>query len=398
MALRLRLCALLLVGLAAAAVASDRPPAKLHLVGNHWTAWNPPTSASPNAKVHIVEKGDTLWALAGKNLGNPYLWPQIWEKNQYVLDAHWIYPGDPIVLSIEVAPAAAVGATTAPSEPEVAATPQEQQATPEQKQGPDVEQQRQNTPVPLGTESDIYCSGFIGDLDESFRWSLTGSEYDSLTPQLTAVESWAGVKGTYGRMNTLKYDLTVGDVVYLDGGSATGLKPGMVLVVVEPREKVRHPVTGKVLGRFYAYRGRVRVLTAQPDRAIAEIVQGCLGLRVGDRLTQFQPEPVPLARPPLAKAVNSLPSTDLSSAPTIVRSESEAFTLGQDSVVFVDKGEKDDVAPGDIYTIYRMAASASDPPLPIGELAILSVKGRSSVARILQSRYPVYVGDRLERR
>ncbi len=52
------------------------------------------------AKVHTVVPGDTFWALAATNLGNPYLWPQIWEKNQYVLDAHWIYPGDPLVLDL----------------------------------------------------------------------------------------------------------------------------------------------------------------------------------------------------------------------------------------------------------------------------------------------------------
>ena len=26
---------------------------------------------------------------------NPYLWPQIWDQNRYITDAHWIYPGDP---------------------------------------------------------------------------------------------------------------------------------------------------------------------------------------------------------------------------------------------------------------------------------------------------------------
>src|SRR5262245_30981155 len=86
------------------AFADDRPPKDLHLVGDHWTAWNPPTEFPPGAQVYTIVRGDTLWDLANKNLGNPYLWPQIWEKNQYILDAHWIYPGDPLVLSIEAVP------------------------------------------------------------------------------------------------------------------------------------------------------------------------------------------------------------------------------------------------------------------------------------------------------
>ena len=83
--------------------AADTPPAHLKLVDGHWTAWDPPPTPE-GAKVHIVVPGDTFWDLAAANLGNPYLWPQIWEKNQYILDAHWIYPGDPLVLSIEAVP------------------------------------------------------------------------------------------------------------------------------------------------------------------------------------------------------------------------------------------------------------------------------------------------------
>ena len=31
------------------AVAADQPPRDLHLVGDHWTAWDPPTEFPPNA-------------------------------------------------------------------------------------------------------------------------------------------------------------------------------------------------------------------------------------------------------------------------------------------------------------------------------------------------------------
>ena len=89
---------------AASGLAADRPPQDLHLVGDHWTAWNPP-APPPEEKIHVIVRGDTLWDLAAQYYGNAYLWPQLWEKNQYVLDAHWIYPGDPLVLGLDVAPA-----------------------------------------------------------------------------------------------------------------------------------------------------------------------------------------------------------------------------------------------------------------------------------------------------
>ncbi len=52
--------------------------------------------------VHTIVKGDTLWDLAAHYLGDPFLWPQIWERNPYIKDSHWIYPGDPMVIDLAV--------------------------------------------------------------------------------------------------------------------------------------------------------------------------------------------------------------------------------------------------------------------------------------------------------
>ena len=69
------------------------PPGNLQMVGDHWTPYDPPTSFPEGANVYIIVQGDTLWDLSEANLGDPYLWPRIWEANQYILDAHWIYRG-----------------------------------------------------------------------------------------------------------------------------------------------------------------------------------------------------------------------------------------------------------------------------------------------------------------
>lgn len=386
MALRSRWTAILAVGLTASALgAATRPPTKLHLVGDHWTAWNPPTSFPEGAKIHTVVPGDTLWDLAGKYLGNPYLWPQIWEKNQYVLDAHWIYPGDPLVVGIEVAGADDAGATTAEGDDDG-----------DDRLGTAPAGGRKNVPVPLGSESDIYCSGYIGDLEESFGWSIVGSEYDVLTP--TNELAWGTARGgLFGVERTVKYKLTSGDVVYLDGGRGAGLAPGMVLEAVEPRQVVSHPVTGDDFGRIYATTGRVRVLSVQDDGAIAEVSQGCDGLRVGSLLRAYQPEPVPLARRTLMRAVNDPTLADLSGAPVILTGVSDVISLGQDHVVYIDRGVQDDVQPGDLFTIYRLNREGL-PPVVLGELAVLSAHPRSAVAKILESRFPIYSGDRLERK
>ncbi len=43
----------------------------------HWSPYTTPEFGQ-EARVHVVQRGDTLWDLARQYLNNPYLWPQIW--------------------------------------------------------------------------------------------------------------------------------------------------------------------------------------------------------------------------------------------------------------------------------------------------------------------------------
>lgn len=398
---------------ASAATAADTPPSQLKLVDGHWTAWDPPVPPE-GARVHIVVAGDTLWDLAQANLGNPYLWPQIWEKNQYIRDAHWIYPGDPIVLDIQVtdssalaaadAGAGATGDATGESD-EIADVSGDAAGGEADASADEAERMRGvapaggkvNPPVALGTQDDIYCSGFIGDPELAFGYSIVGSEYDVLSPQLLSAAPGTS-EGIFGSIDTVKYQLTLGDIVYVDGGRAAGLSPGQTFTIVRNRDLVRHPRTKDVLGRRYDYRGRLRVLSVQENTAIAEIVQGCDGITVGMRLKPFEPEPIPLARRTPMRPVNDPTTAEaLADAPMIVSASLDQITIGADHVVFIDRGEADDVYPGDLFTIYR-ANRESMPPVVLGELAVLSVQDRTALAKVIHSRYPVYVGDRLERK
>jgi len=379
-------CAVSCVLSAAAATAQEVPPRNLHLADDHWSAWQSPASLPEGVTSYVIQPGDTLWALAGRFYGDPYAWPQLWEQNQYIKDAHWIYPGD--ILKVGEEPVTVEEVATRQSAPPP--------VVPEEDGEPDWMNlvASSGPPEAIGSESDIYCSGFVGAVDEPFGYRVIGSEYDNQKPAMKGTAS--GLKPSFGSLSATKTGLTSGDIVYLDGGREGGLSPGQLFTAIEPGAVVRHPLTGEKVGRFYDYVGRVRVLSVQETTAIAEIVQSCAPLEVGAVLKAFELEPVPMVRrTPMRPPNDPVPTAALDEAGSIILSEAGMVSLGEDHLVVIDRGQAQGAVPGDVYTIYR-TGERNLPSLVVGELGILSVHENTSVARILESRYTVYVGDRID--
>lgn len=376
---------------------ASSPPRKLKYIDGHWTAWDPPASFPEGSQVHRVEKGDTFWDLASRYLGNPYLWPQLWEKNQYVLDAHWIYPGDPLVVSISAVPAQPVEPAVGAEEPETSEGPIAEEPAPPPATDLLKTRVARKPPQPLAGEDDIYCAGFIGDVEEALPFRVTRSEFDDLQPRLLG-RARSRSAGLYGIIETTKVDLSLGDLLYLDGGLQSGLGVGQLLTVVEPGPEVVHPLSGESIGRLFFYRGRVRVMSVSASEAAAEIVHSCSGIRVGMAARPFVPEPVPLARRTLMRPYNDpAPRESLANAPVILGASEPRVSIGQHHVVFIDRGEEQDVLAGDIFTIYRVS-DRSETPVVLGELAVISAQRNTALAKVLESRYPIFPGDRLERK
>jgi len=380
--------------LMALGLTADEPPRDLHLADQHWTAWNPPSMVPAGSQIYIVQPGDSLWGLAQRFLGDGHLWPQIWEANQYILDSHWIYPDDPLVMTpstvatLEAEGIAAVPLEEASVEPEDPFSSLINDRDSQSRAGTDA-------PVPLGYEADIYCSGYIGDDGESFPFRIAGSEYEFLTPTLDPQKD-SEIKGLYGKTNTQKYGLGLGDIVYLDGGRADGLSAGEMLTGIEPAQLVEHPRTGNNFGRLNRYLGRVRLLSVQESTAIGEIVLSCYPMPVGTALQVFEPEPVPLRRMTTLRPVNyPAKPEELDGSPSIIFSENDIVALGMGHLVYIDRGSNDNTSAGDIFTIYRQGRRGF-PPIVLGELGVLSVHENASLARILRSRYTIFLGDALQ--
>jgi LysM repeat protein len=346
------------------------PPRPLYKVGDHWTPYSPPSEFPADAQVYIIKPGDTLWDLARRFLGDPYLWPQLWERNQYIRDAHWIYPGDPLVIGpkpAEMAPGE--GGAPAGEEPELAAPPV---GAPRDVGAPSgTRDSAMGQLVPLGSESDVYCFAYLDESGEDLPLTMSSAEHMEF-------------KATYAD----------GDIVYLDGGSEDGVQAGQEFFLVIPGRVVRHPATGAVLGRLYTYVGHARVLCVQEHSATAEIVAACDAVPLGAKAKPFDPIPIPMSvlTPPVTVC------DPASGKPTgyIIYAKEEAETFGVDHVVLVDLGEADQVTPGTILTVFIDNPVPGLPRRAIGELGVLTAGDHWAAAKVIRSREALQVGYRVE--
>lgn len=363
---------LLCASLVGAQQGVNPPPRPLYKVGDHWTPYNPPTEFPADAQVYIIQRGDTLWDLARRFLGNPYLWPQLWERNQYIRDAHWIYPGDPLIIGPKAAEVGAEGAAGVGAEESGAGQlPGEEVEIPAaQPTAPTEGTGITGQLVALGSESDVYCFAYLDDGEEP-RLTMASAEH---------VE--------------FKTTFAEGDIVFFDGGSEDGVEAGQEYFLVIPGRQIRHPATGAVLGRVYNYVGHARVLCVQERSATAEIIAACDAVPLGAKARPFDPMPIPMSV--LTPPVTVCDPASGKPSGYIIYAKEEAETFGVDHVVLIDLGEADQVVPGTILTVFVDNPVAGLARRAIGELGVLTAGDHWASAKVIRSKEAMRVGNRVE--
>jgi len=355
----------------AAAGAAAAQPVK---VAAHSSRWAYPTEVTPGAgqQIHIVQKGDTLWDLGNKYLGNPFAWPQIWELNKWVKDPHWIYPGDPLLVD------ASRGM---------------------------VPQSKDQTLAP----------GEVADLQPDLKGGRrTGLEEYAFTfqdflqmPYLVSAPAEAYFKkvGAFrivGQEDDTKNMMADGDLLYIGGGTDQGVKAGdrFVLTVIVSR-KLYHPEDKRrltVLGDVVEQVGVVRVTrtygaqsVAVIERALDGVTRDCYALRfqepanIPNALRTDIASPVPIKQP-VAK---------------VIYIRQNKAVAGGGEMVIADRGTKDGLKVGDVILSVRqkpLDAAAKKPGAEstnyyLGQLVVVKADEASSTCRILRSREEMLVGD-----
>jgi hypothetical protein len=338
----------------------------------HSSRWDYPKSITPPAgtQVHFVQKGDTLWDLGSKYLGNPFAWPQIWELNKWVKDPHWIYPGDPLLVdgSRRAVPPQARDEDAAPAEVT--------------ELRPDLKR----TPKPT--------------LDE---YGYTFQDFIQL-PYLTKVSAEAHLKAAgavrvSGRQDRDKALLGDGDIVYLSGGADRGFKTGDRLVITRVfARRFFHPddtLRRKPMGDLLQQMGVVRITSTFPGQSVAIIERSLDGVHVGEWA-------VPFAEPP--HIITKL-RTDITSpvklqeplAKLLFIREGRTVASAGDMII-IDQGSKQGLKVGDILLGNRpveldKAAHGAKSNFYLGQVMVIRTEEATATCRVLRTKEELGRGD-----
>jgi hypothetical protein len=367
---------LLALSLAAGvAVGQERtsPPAGLQTgpatVAPHWSKYKYPETIPEGASYHIVERGDTLWDLSKRYLNNAFLWPQIWDKNRYITDAHWIYPGDPIILpQIALVGGAGAGAGEGAFG--------EGAGVGEGGMGADGagEADAASRLYPVTEEATMRCGAYIVEDAEDASLRILGAE------------------GGNERISFADRE-----IVFLSKGSNAGVKVGDVYTAHHTRYRVKHPVSTRTLGTKVETTGWVRVILVQENASTAIVEQACMDMHAGDYLKPFEKLNVPLVRRVAPPSRLTPPSGK--AAGYVVDNEFEKAATSHGDLLLIDLGSSDGLAPGNRLTVFRIDfPGVPTPRTVVGELAVLTVRERTALAKIIYSRDGILVGDSVELR
>jgi hypothetical protein len=378
---RKRLCALAAIPFLALSLVAQAPGGTAQEAGPqptkvaaHWSRWAYPVELAPatGQQVHIVVKGDTLWDLGAKYLGNPFAWPQIWELNKWIKDPHWIYPGDPILV-----------------EPGRGVVPQDQLA-PGEVAGLQPDVRRGGKPV-----QEEYGYTFQDFLQMPYLVPGTAEAY------LKSIGAFR-IVGQEDKTRNLMAD---GDFLYIGGGSNQGVKAGDRLVVTGiEKKKFYHPDDRRqqhLLGAILEQRGVVRVTQVYPDQSVAVIERSLDGISANNYAAPFA-DPPNLASN-LRKDIGNPVEIKEPAAKVIFIRMDKGVAAGGDLVI-IDRGADQGYKVGDVLlTARRRPLVESNPGAKtgttyyLGQLMVIRADARAATCRILRSTSEIQVGDILTR-
>ncbi len=275
---------------------------------------------------YTVQKGDTLWGIAGRFLKDPWRWPEIWNMNKdQIKNPHLIYPGDVIRLDrTGLSPSLSLSPGGTGPEAAVANV---------------VRLEPRMRVLPLAAAVPSIPGSAIGP----FLTQPLVVEEDGLNsaPSIVATEDSRVIVGA-------------GDIAYADRIAQSDTVNWQVF---RPGTPLRDPDTNEILGYEAKYLGDARVRRFGNPTTL-EILKTRQEINRGDRL-------LPAREVGLPNYVPHAPDRPIRGA--IMSVDGGVSELGQFQVVALNRGSRDGITVGTVLAAYRRGALVTAGGKTIGD-------------------------------
>lgn len=283
---------------------------------------------------HVVVKGDTLWDITGKYLGNPFTWPTVWQKNPQIKDAHWIYPGDVVNIDGNGDGSGAGAGSTAPNSdgapagnPNAVNDPLAGFA-----ENPDNQKMAVVDTVAAALELVIPPTQSVLSLEMILNAPVL---YPADEP-IPAPQSEIVYDAEYGT-----HQLMPGFTIETKMGSEHGIKMGDRMAIVERDDKVATNVMPNTRGRLEETRGLAEVIEVRKKTSLLRMVSVYGPVGVSAKVRKYVA--------PVALSVTAFEDFKEIEPATVIVNDRLGRVQMPGTAVIVNRGEAQGIGQGDIY-------------------------------------------------